>query len=107
MKTLNQYILEELTDNFLWKLSKWFENNEQQEQEFINLLISFKQQGNSVKQIEKYLEGTSLYNNLREFVNFMNDDINVVEIKDYIYKFKQIIETTLNNKSEKNKYNLI
>lgn len=107
MKTLNQYILEELTDNFLWKLSKWFENNDQQEQEFINILISFKQQGNSTKQIEKYLEGTSLYNNLREFVNFMNDDINVVEIKDYIYKFKQIIETTLNNKSEKNKYNLI
>ena len=103
MKTLNQYILEELTDNFLWKLSKWFENNDQQEQEFINILISFKQQGNSAKQIEKYLEGTSLYNNLREFVNFMNDDINVVEIKDYIYKFKQIIETTLNNKSEKNK----
>lgn len=107
MKTLNQYILEELTDNFLWKLSKWFENNDQQEQEFINILISFKQQGNSTKQIEKYLEGTSLYNNLREFVNFMNDDINVVEIKDYIYKFKQIIETALNNKSEKNKYNLI
>lgn len=107
MKSLTTYINEELSDNLLWKLSKWFERNESQEKEFFNLLISCKQNGINVKNVEKYLEGTSLYDNLKEFVNFIDDDINVDDLKDYFYKMKQIIETTLNNKSKGNKYNLV
>lgn len=105
MKHLNDYIYEELSENFLWKLSQWFERNEQQEQEFFNILIQSKKTGTSVKDIEKYLEGTSLLDNLKEFVNFIDDDIHVNELKDYLYKMKQIVEMTLNNKSIKNKYN--
>lgn len=105
MKHLNDYIFEELSENFLWKLTQWFERNEQQEQEFFNILLQSKKTGTSTKDIEKYLEGTSLLDNLKEFVNFIDDDIHVNELKDYLYKMKQIIEMTLNNKSIKNKYN--
>ena len=45
MKTIIEYINEELDDNFLWKLSKWFERNEIQEKEFMNLILSCKQIG--------------------------------------------------------------
>lgn len=106
MKSLLQFINEELLDNFIWKLNKWFEYNVDQEQEYLNIILSVKQKGINIKNIEIELQNTSLYNNLKEFVNFMNDEITQSnEAKDYIYSFKQIIETTLNNKSTKNKYN--
>ena len=103
MKTIIEYINEELDDNFLWKLSKWFERNEIQEKEFINLILSCKQNGLNQKEIEKNLEGTQLYDNIKEFVNFMIDDFTSLE-KDYIYQLKKIIELTINNKNTKNKW---
>jgi hypothetical protein len=103
MKTIIEYINEELDDNFLWKLSKWFERNEIQEKEFMNLILSCKQNGLNQKEIEKNLEGTQLYDNIKEFVNFMIDDFTSLE-KDYIYQLKKIIELTINNKNTKNKW---
>lgn len=103
MKTIIDYINEELDDNFLWKLSKWFERNEIQEKEFMNLILSCKQNGLNQKEIEKNLEGTQLYDNIKEFVNFMIDDFTSLE-KDYIYQLKKIIELTINNKNTKNKW---
>lgn len=103
MKTIVEYINEELDDNFLWKLSKWFERNEIQEKDFMNLILSCKQNGLNQKEIEKNLEGTQLYDNIKEFVNFMIDDFTSLE-KDYIYQLKKIIELTINNKNTKNKW---
>lgn len=103
MKTIIEYINEELDDNFLWKLSKWFERNEIQEKDFMNLILSCKQNGLNQKEIEKNLEGTQLYDNIKEFVNFMIDDFTSLE-KDYIYQLKKIIELTINNKNTKNKW---
>ena len=45
MKTIVEYIKEELSDNLFWKLSKWFERNEKQENEFINIIMSCKTNG--------------------------------------------------------------
>lgn len=104
MKSLISYINEELTDNFIWKLSRWFEYNETQEKEFINIIVNIKGKTVTVKQLEEMLQNTNLYDNLKEFVNFMFDDIQPDNNKDYIYKFKQIVENTLNNKSKNNKY---
>lgn len=103
MKTIIEYINEQLDDNFLWKLSKWFERNEIQEKEFMNLILSCKQNGLNQKEIEKNLEGTQLYDNIKEFVNFMIDDFTSLE-KDYTYQLKKIIELTINNKNTKNKW---
>ena len=36
---------EELDDNMFWLLDKWFERNERQAQEFIELIVKCKQDG--------------------------------------------------------------
>lgn len=104
MKTIVEYIKEELSDNLFWKLSKWFERNEKQENEFINIIMSCETNGLNPKQIELGLENTSLYKDLREFVNFIYDDLDINKEKDYLYNFKKIIESIINNKSKENKY---
>ena len=104
MKTIVEYIKEELSDNLFWKLSKWFERNEKQENEFINIIMSCETNGLNQKQIETELENTSLYKDLREFVNFIYDDLDINKVKDYLYNFKKIIESIINNKSKENKY---
>ena len=50
------------------------------------------------------LANTSLYNDLREFVNFIYDDLDINKEKDYLYNFLKIIESIINNKSKENKY---
>jgi len=104
MKTIVEYIKEELSDNLFWKLSKWFERNETQEKEFMNIVISCETNGLNQKEIDKALENTSLYKDLREFVNFIYDDLDINKEKDYLYNFKKIIENIINNKSKENKY---
>ena len=104
MKTIVEYIKEELSDNLFWKLSKWFERNEKQENEFINIIMSCKTNGLNQKQIELGLENTSLYKDLREFVNFIYDDLDINKEKDYLYNFLKIIESIINNKSKENEY---
>ena len=104
MKTIVEYIKEELSDNLFWKLSKWFERNEKQENEFINIIMSCETNGLNQKQIETELENTSLYKDLREFVNFIYDDLDINKEKDYLYNFKKIIESIINNNSKENKY---
>lgn len=106
-KVKKKSIKESLEDNLIWKLSKWFERNEQQEQEFINLMISCKKGNFNIKDIEENLQGTSLYDNLKEFVNFILDDLELNKDKDYIYQLKKILESAKNNKSKNNKYQLV
>lgn len=104
MKPLRNFILEELSDNLFWKLSKWFERNETQEKEFINIILTCETNGINQKQIEQELENTSLYKDLREFINFIYDDLDINKERDYLYNFKKIIESIINNKSKGNKY---
>lgn len=104
MKTIVEYIKEELSDNLFWKLSKWFERNENQEKEFMNIILTCETNGINQKQIEQELENTSLYKDLREFINFIYDDLDINKERDYLYNFKKIIESIINNKSKENKY---
>lgn len=104
MKTIVEYIKEELSDNLFWKLSKWFERNENQEKEFMNIILTCETNGINQKQIEQELENTSLYKDLREFINFIYDDLDINKERDYLYNFKKIIESIINNKSKGNKY---
>ena len=105
MKTLNQYILEELDDNMWWLLDKWFERNESQFQEFTELIIKCKQEGEKVNidNLKKYIKGTQLERNLKSFVNFIDNEVNPINNKDYLYSLKLIIEMII-SKKEKNKY---
>lgn len=105
MKTLKQFILEELDDNIWWLLDKWFERNEVQQNEFIELLIKCRQDGDKVNidNLKKYIKGTQIEKNIKSFVNFIDNEVNPLENKDYLYVLKQIIEMTI-GKKENNKY---
>ena len=107
MKSLTQFIVEELDiDNLFWFLDKWFERNEQQAQEFIELVVKCKQDGQKVNidNLKTYIKGTQLELNLCEFINFVDNDIEPIKDKDYVYILKQIIEMVIGNKSKTNKY---
>lgn len=111
MKSLKDYIcetkiFEELDDNLFWLLDKWFERNELQAQEFIELIVKCKQDGQKVNidNLKKYIKGTQIESNLQEFINFIDNDLEPQLNKDYIYILKLIIEMVIGNKSKTNKY---
>ena len=105
MKHLSNYILEELDDNIWWLLDKWFDRNEQQYQEFIEIVIKCKQEGEKVNidNLKNIIKGTQIEKHLKQFINFIDNEVNPVNNKDYLYSLKQIIETVI-GKKEKNKY---
>ena len=104
MKSLNQYIIEELDNNMWWLLDKWFERNEQQYQEFITIIVQCKQNGEKVniENLKEYIKGTQLEKNIKQFINFIDNEVNPETNKDYLYSLKQIIEMII-SKKEKNK----
>ena len=106
MISLKDYIFEELDDNLFWMLDKWFERNEKQAQEFIEIIVKCKQDGQKVNidNLKTYIKGTQLESNLIEFCNFIDNDIESQQTKDYLYSLKQIIEMVIGNKSKTNKY---
>ena len=105
MKSLNQYIIEELDNNMWWLLDKWFERNEQQYKEFITIIVQCKQNGEKVniENLKEYIKGTQLEKNIKQFINFIDNEVNPETNKDYLYSLKQIIEMII-SKKEKNKY---
>ena len=105
MKHLSNYILEELDDNIWWLLDKWFDRNEQQYQEFIEIVIQCKQEGEKVNidNLKNIIKGTQIEKHLKQFINFIDNEVNPMNNKDYLYSLKQIIETVI-GKKEKNKY---
>lgn len=105
MKHLSNYILEELDDNIWWLLDKWFDRNEQQYQEFIEIVVKCKQEGEKVNidNLKNIIKGTQIEKHLKQFINFIDNEVNPVNNKDYLYSLKQIIETVI-GKKEKNKY---
>lgn len=105
MKSLSQFIKEELDENIWWLLDKWFERNELQYQEFVELIVKCKQDGEkiNIENLKEYIKNTQLEHNLKSFINFIDNEVNPISNKDYIYSLKQIIETVM-GKKEKNKY---
>ncbi len=106
MKSLSQFIVEELDDNLFWLLDKWFERNERQAKEFIELIVKCKQEGDKVNidNLQKFIKGTQIEANLMKFCNFIDNDIEPQQTKNYLYSLKQIIEMVIGNKSKTNKY---
>ena len=104
MKSLTTFIQEELDDNTLWLLDKWFENNDIQYKEFIDIIANFgSQRSINVKELSTYIQNMSIYEHIREFVNFIDNDLDPETTKDYIYTFKNILEYVINNQSKRSK----
>ena len=105
MKTLNQYILEELDNNLFWLLDKWFERNTNQLEDFKILVNKYHDENFTIDDLEDEMNKTKyLKSQLEKFINFIDNDIRPVKEKNYIQILKDIILQVLNNKSNKNPY---
>ena len=105
MKTLNQYILEELDDNLFWLLDKWFERNKNQLEDFKILVNKYHDENFTIDDLEDELNKTKyLKSQLEKFINFIDNDIKPVKEKNYVQILKDIILQVLNDKSNKNPY---
>lgn len=99
MKSLVQYIKEELDDNLWWLLDKWFDRHENQYSEFIEIVIRCKERGRKVniEFLKEVIQGTFLQHQLRQFVNFIDNEVTPSSNKDYLYVLKMIIEQCMGN----------
>lgn len=106
MKSLMNYINEELDDNMFYLLDVWFAANETDKQEFMSLISDCMKGGTSIDFITKQLQNhyNGLYNTLTQFVNFLNNNMISNPSADYIYQLKNIIDTIIGNKSSQNVY---
>lgn len=105
MKSLQYYLFEHFSENIFWKLDKWFEGNENQYKEFIEILVAYAQHKIiTPSKFEEYIKNTEIYKNIKEFVNFIYDDKDDANIKDYVKSFQEIIKFVSSNKSIDNKY---
>ena len=105
MKDITIYIKEELeSENLLWLLDKWFERDEVSEKEFMDIIWQCEAD-HTVNNAEKYLNQTvKLKQHLKEFINFVSDEVIIKADKDYVYQFKELLKILIGNKSDKNKY---
>ena len=106
MKDISTYIIENIDDenNTFWLLDVWFERNEADFMDFMNLIALFNNRRTiEVNELSKGLENTNLSTHLYEFVNFIDNDLDADSDKDYIYSLKKILEYVINNQSKKSK----
>lgn len=103
MKSLESYILESIDSNIFYLLDLWFVNNEDEKQEFVVLISEYgKLKIPKKDDVKKLIDNTTLLkSHLKEFVNFIDNDINAPLDKDYYQKMKSILDIVLANKSRK------
>jgi len=95
MRDLKTFILEELDDNIFWLIDTWFERNEVQKQEFMNIVVYFLKKPVNKKEVEELLQNTSLNGQLKEFVNFIENNVQVDDEIDYIEYFIHILKQVI------------
>lgn len=106
MKSLMDYMNEELDDNMFYLLDVWFSANDNDKQEFMSLISDCMKNGTSTDFISKQLQNhyKGLYNTLSQFVSFINNNMISDTSVDYIYQLKNILDTIIGNKSPQNMY---
>lgn len=107
MKSLVEYLKEALEDDMgmFWLLDKWFERNDSQRIEFMEIVLKCLEDKVVQKsKIHEYLVGTTLERDLEQFVNFIDNEVSPENEKDYEERLKIIIKNVIDYKSRQNKY---
>lgn len=105
MRSLYSYVFEHFSDNLFWKLDKWFEQNEPEYKEFIEVLVAYAQHKIlTPQQMKEFIKDMELSQHLESFVNFIYDDKDNQTPKDTIKAFKDIIQFVSSNKGIDNRF---
>lgn len=93
MNSLKDYIICEGIDeeNLAYKIDLWFAKDYDSKQKFYDVVRNFNTPGKKydTNEFNKYIENSKL--NLKNFIDFMTDDISYNEINDYLYVFQKIV----------------
>lgn len=90
MKSLSNYILEQLDiENINVKVGSWFRSDEASRKKFDDFVINCK--ANHKIASDELDEYYSTFTNSKEFVDFINDDIDGINTSDYKDSFINII----------------
>lgn len=109
MKQLNNYIndkiYESFEDNLFWKIDKYFERNELEKKQFIDIVDYFRDHpGFNKKTIEEYLEKNK-FEKIDKFIDFIDDIIKKEDTeRDYKYILYMVIKRIIENKNLEKKY---
>lgn len=90
MKSLGNYILEHLdVENIKAKVGSWFRSDEAGRKKFDDFVINCRSNHKiDTSELDDYY---SAFTNSKEFVDFVNDDINGTNTADYRDSFMNII----------------
>ena len=100
---LSESLNEELDENMFYLLDMWFGTRENEQRQFIDIIVKCKQDGAvQEKKLSQYIKGTFLENQLNEFINFLENDMVPDDTRNNLYSLKKIIECVIFDK--RNKY---
>lgn len=104
MRSIVQYIKEDMNDNLFFKIDVYFKDKPYQMNVFNNLLdVCRNTKGFNVNTVKQYLEeNTTLNNNFKTFVDFIEDNIHPDYSinRDYHASMYNIVKKIIGNKSE-------
>lgn len=99
MGTLKDYMFVESldVDNLIYKIDTWFANNVDEKTSFDNMIQQFKKDNVVNKNVvNDYINNSKI--KVKNFVDYLSDNIYDNEINDYMYVFGKIIDTLVANK---------
>lgn len=99
MVSLSDYIIVEAldVDNLLYKVDNWFSKNADEMTTFSDMIDKFKK----APSIDRTIVSDYAKNfKLKQFVDYMTDNISGTEVSDYLYVFNKIIDTLVGDKSQ-------
>lgn len=99
MKSLLEYIREGIdTENLAWKVDKYFGKNTSQYNAFVKLVETFREKHSlDDADIDEFLSKSKV--DLKKFIDFICEDIDIEEQKDYRYLLMKAIQNIIDDKT--------
>lgn len=99
MVALTDYIIVEAldVDNLMYKVDNWFNKNTDEKTTFSDMIEKFK---NAPSIDRTVVSDYAKSFKLKQFVDYMTDNISGTEVSDYMYVFNKIIDTLVGDKSK-------
>lgn len=97
--TLSNDISESIdVENLAWKVDKYFGKKTAQYNQFVKLVEKFKEQHTiSDEDIQEFLDKSKV--DLKKFIDFICEDIDTAEQRDYMYLLRKAIQNILDDKT--------
>lgn len=99
MITLKEYLAESIdVENLAWKVEKYFGKKTSQYNQFVKLVEKFQENhGITDEDIQEFLDKSKV--DLKKFIDFICEDIDINEQRDYMYLLRKAIQNIIDDKT--------